>query len=542
MSKIYLKNLRLTNFATFKLQEIDFTQGLNALIGETGSGKSLILDALQFVLGSRADKRFIRKGSDFSILEASYQVSDTEIKTFFQDIGYPFNEDDNEVLIKRVLYKNGSSKCFLNYQSCTLQTLQNFSRRFIDLVGQFENQKLLNENYQIKLLDRYGALEKRSEQYQKDFTTLKDFQQQLQELIKDQTNRDQRVDFLKYQIQEIEALDPSKEREQELITQKDHLLKSKDAQKYLYQLKELMTEGESNIVGQIDQAQALLEEVKGFVSNDIPLRLEQIQADLSDLSYEISKTNLEEIEGSDIDQILEELDQYQKVKRKFGGSTEAAITKLDDYKKELNELDSLEKTIEKVQNTITEKEKIVHYQARELHETRKKTAKKLSKELTKRIQALNMQDAFVDIEITKNETLTKHGYDSISLQAQTNPGEGIHPIKEIASGGELSRILLALRQVLAFKDSISIFLFDEIDTGIGGETALTIGQALADVSKYSQVIAITHLPQIAHFSDQLIVVDKEVTQEKSESRTVSTIEHIEHSKVQRYAKEMAQLV
>lgn len=533
INKIVLKQLQLTNFATFKSQTIEFNSNFNGIIGETGSGKSLVLDALQFILGNRADKRFVRKGCEYSIIEATYETSSEEIKKYFDELGYPFDE---EISIKRVLYSTGKSKCFLNLQSCNLQALQNISKRFIDLVGQFENQKLLSPKYQMILLDKFGDTESLRYKFQEKFENYQNQLRKLEELEREEKESTQRLDYLNFQIEEIERLGPTIEDEEDLIEVKNRLLKQEEFTGAKTQMMQLLSESENNIISGLSYVKRILEQFNEMFPQDFGDKCDEAIQNLEDISYRISSIDENE-QGRNLEDVISRLDQYQKLKRKFGGSTEAIIDFLNDFKEEVYKIQNHQSIIDEMQSQVNSLKEDCYKIAHDLHNKRLQNSHKLSNKLTKVVRILNMEQAKITFQLRESNILNSLGMTELSLNASLNKGEGEFPIKDIASGGELSRILLALRQVMASKDSISIFLFDEIDTGIGGETAKKIAGVLKDVSENSQVVAITHIPQIAVKADHLILVHKKV---KSD-RTESVVEHVNGPQVKNHAKQMASL-
>lgn len=533
-NKIILQSLSVNNFATFKHQVIDFSEGFNGIIGETGSGKSLVLDALQFILGQRADKKFIRKNADHCIIEATYLPSGNDIKSYFNEIGFPFADEIN---VKRIIYSTGKSKCFLNHQSCTLQTLQDIAKRFIDLVGQFENQKLLSEKYQLILLDKFCDFSDNLNRYQNEFLKLQEFQSILEDLTSLRDKDISRLDFIEYQLNEISKLNPSIEDEENLISQKQRLSRSQELETSRNRALQLLSDGDRNTL-------ELLNQIKSHIASDLFPHSYQESANeayeiLQDLSFQISSFNIEDNEEISLDDILHKLDMYQKLKRKFGGTTESLIEHADKLQTEFQNLKDIDSKILEATEELSAQKALCHQLANKLHLTRITIAKKLSQELTESVQKLNMNEAEIILEIKELPELNSFGITQVELVAQTNIGEGFYRVKDIASGGELSRILLAFRKVLSAKDSISIFLFDEIDTGIGGETASKIGDILKEVSLSSQVVAITHLPQIAIKTDKLISVSKKI--DDSGKRTESQIEIITGKSIQAMAKEMVSL-
>jgi DNA repair protein RecN (Recombination protein N) len=254
---LLLKSLNLKNFATFSDQTIEFNSGFNSIIGETGSGKSLILDALNFIFGQRADKKIIRKDADFSIIEASFDVCDDSIRNFFYEVGLPF---EDEVVIKRVIYKNGKSKAFVNFQQCSLATLAELSKRYIDLVGQFENQKLFSEKYQLILLDNFIGLEESLKTYQIGFQNYLSLKQELESLREKQREVIQHRDFIDFQVKELNELNPSEEDELDLQNKKDLFTNTEENTKDLDHLNVLFG-GDNESMGILD----LLNKTKSLI-------------------------------------------------------------------------------------------------------------------------------------------------------------------------------------------------------------------------------------------------------------------------------------
>lgn len=529
--KLFLKDLSIKNFATFIDQTVQFENSFNAIIGETGSGKSLLLDAIQLVLGSRADKKLVRKGSDFATIEASFCSDDKSIHSFFDDIGFP--TEDNEILIKRIIYSTGKSKSFLNHQTATISILQNFSKRFIDLVGQFENQKLLSESYQLILLDNFAGLKGLKNEYKDNYEKLTEVCEQIEKLNMQKAEHARRLDYINFQVSELDSLNPSVEDEKKLIIQKDNIVNIESRVQLVNEVNEVFEplnneqQGINEVLGILERkllnAQSLIEE------NTLN-RFYDAKESLQNVHYEISLLENQIFDEDELKETIDRLDLYQKLKSKYKVETEGLISIYESFLKEQLELKNLDLNFEK----LTLKKETLFRSctsiANQLHEKRLEASKKLSDKLTKAIQSLRMFGASIKLNCERVQSIGANGFTKTTFLAQTNLGEGFFKVKDIASGGELSRILLAVRQVLSAKDSINIFLFDEIDSGMGGETALHIGKALEAVSTSSQVIAITHLPQIANFATKLIVVSKEITKEDNQQRTISNINEISGGK------------
>ena len=517
-SSIILQSLSLKNFATFKDEIINFSNGFNVVIGETGSGKSLIFDALQFIFGHRADKKFIRKKEDFSIIEALFQSNDEEIKKYLVDLGYPYEGDI--ISIKRILYQNSTSKAYLNFQLVPLQVIQKLSKRFVDFAGQFENQKILSNEYQLRLLDKYSFCEEEVKDYQKYYKKIQEHKQLLEELNDKSQNRNQRIDYINFQVQEIEKINPSLDREKNLLEKKEKLKRYRNFHHTMLTLNDMLSEGEQAILGKLSTIKTTIQENNGIFSNEVIEKVKVILSSVEDLSFEISRQSGEMVwDEGEFEAILNELSSYQKLKRKWGGSVEDILVSCQALQNEREELNNISKKIAEIEGALKELTIEATHLAEALHSKREEKASLLSKELSLKVRKLNMEYASIDLQCLKSDKLFSDGLTILSFLVQTNLGEDFSEVKKIASGGELSRIFLALRQVLSSKDSVSIFFFDEIASGIGGQTALTVGQALKEVSFTSQVIAITHLPQIAILSDKLLSVQKQV----QASRTYSLV-------------------
>jgi DNA repair protein RecN (Recombination protein N) len=536
----YLKNLIIQNFATFKNQSINFKPGFNAIIGETGSGKSLVLDALQLILGGRADKKVVRRETDYSLLEASFYCHDDKVKAFLETEGYPI--ESNEIVIKRLIYKNGSTKNYINHLSCTVSFLSAFARKFIDLVGQFENQKLLSESYQLYLLDHFAKQLEDVVQYQVLLKDYKTYKKEYENLIQSKSMREQRLDYLIFQLQEIEKLNPSSQDEEDLLKKKNLMINLEKTQKLCFQVKDSFEggEGQSGLLGQLKFLNHLFAKNPDLFGDQLEL-LADIDDKIHLLQNEIDRKLNHEVDPSDLENVLDRLDSYQKLKKKFGGTVESILQTQVEFLKEKNQLEALDINLDDLDKKIATSEGKLMTMAKSLHQKRSTSAKKLGEELTNKVRLLKMNGATIRLELEKTEELSETGNSRAFFIAETNPGEGFFKIKDIASGGELSRILLSLRQILSSDDSISIFLFDEIDTGIGGETATCIGKALSEVAAHGQVIAITHLPQIAQFAEALIIVNKDIQSKDKEARTESTVKEIFGKMVLKEVKAMAQL-
>jgi DNA repair protein RecN (Recombination protein N) len=539
-NRLCLSQLKLINFATFRDEEIHFQKGFNAIIGETGSGKSLVLDALQLAFGARADKKSIRKGAEFAVVEATFTELDAEVIHYLDSIGHP--SDSNEIVLKRIIYAAGTSKSFLNFQQCSLQTLAEFSRRFTDLVGQFENQKLLSDSYQLKLLDNYAGLLGEAGKYQEVYQQLLDTRSQIHLLEESLHDLEQKKDYLSFQIKELAELNPCEEEENELLGMKEHyIIKQNHAETLASALNNLSDSEDVNILMLTKRVLKDLEKIPGAHIQSVISKIEEGCALLQEASFELQRSTESFDTELDIDSIMEKLDLYQRLKRKFKLETQDLSMLHQKFASELSTLEESNQKLIDLRKSALVLEQLLFKSAQRLHASRIIAAKSLSNKLTQSVRALMMKGASLRFDLEEQDTLGRNGVTKVTFVAETNPGEGYFRVKEIASGGELSRILLSLRQILSSNDTVSVFLFDEIDTGVGGETASAIGKALQKVADKSQVIAITHLPQIAHCADCLLIVKKESILENNKERTISSTELLNLALKDKYIQDMASL-
>ena len=524
---LWLKTLRLQNIATFENQIIHFDPHFNAIIGETGSGKSLIMDALALVLGQRADKKLIRKNAPFALVEAIFAAPGEGVKKYFHEIGFPY---EDEIIIKRIIYPEESSKAYLNLQLCSCQEINNFARQFIDLVGQFDNQKLLSEDYQLFLLDSYAQVLALRQDYQNTYQAWlgqKTELTKLQQAVQEQKSREE---YLKFQIEQLEELNPSLEDETNLIEQKELLLRQDKAQKVIENVCGILTDNESfNVVAALKNCLNFLKQddllAKNIFGPNLLGQLEDAQANVADVAFELAKKLSNDNNPAQLETILHRLDAYQKLKTKLNTDTTELVQRLAQFKAELTSLASLAEQVSTTTQEIDRLHKLLLTQGKELHQKRLLAAAQLSTHLTQSVRQLRMEGATIDFALQEGEPRTT-GISILNFQAETNPGEGYFKVASIASGGELSRILLAFRQVLATSDNISVFFFDEIDSGIGGATATSVGHALNEVAQQTQVLAITHLPQLAQYAQRLLEVQKSTLALAQGCKTISQVQEI----------------
>jgi DNA repair protein RecN (Recombination protein N) len=539
MSKLILKDLSMKNFATFENQVIDFHQSFNGIIGETGSGKSLILDAFQLLLGQRADKKLVRKDTEFAVIEGTFSVEKKNEQAFFDELGFPLEE--SEVVIKRIIYATGKSKCFLNHLNCPLNTIKVFAKNYIDLVGQFENQKLASSDYQLKLIDLAAKNTELINQYHGLYNDYKEVRQRIESIVIDQIERERKEDYLRYQLEELSQVELNKELEEELNHKKNAFLNKEDNLKATQSIQGLANEDDHNISTMLGSIRRIVSSHPSVLSDDAQKNLEATIASFDDFTFNLGSQNIDSNDSESLEEIMTTLDNYQKLKRKYHCDTEGLVKLQDDMTNELASLNKLDHDLESLKKKSEMLQGQLETIAMKLHDERKKCAISLAEKITIGLKSLNMKGATFIIDVDKTQTLSSSGLSQVNFMAETNKGEGFYSIHDIASGGELSRILLTLRNIVSTSDSISIFFFDEIDTGIGGETAKLIAKKLKELSVKSQILAITHLPQIAKVTDKLIYVDKKSLDKDSSTRTISFVSEVTGSKREKVINQLAGL-
>lgn len=533
---IQINQLRISNFATIESQEIEFTEGFNAIVGETGSGKSLILNAFNILLGSKADKKYLRHGSDFYTVEGTFSCPDQKLKDFFQKHNI-FIQD--EFTIKRVVYKEGSSKSFVDLQNIPANIIRSFSLEFFDIIGQHENQKLLQNNYQLRLLDIFANQIENLNQYNKPFLELKENNKLLSTLEEKISIAERQIDYLDFQINQIEELSPTVEEEDDLILSKEKIQKLMASQKTISEISSLLSDGQGSILSQVSSLKNLFSQID--LSEQLAEKITLLDSNISDISYEFSKMNTEHDSDNELEDIIDRLDAYQKLKRKFKTDTIGLVSQLNEFQKERNEYKNIQNLVDQTKQTISDLRNQLWKISTDLHQTRLNEAPKLSKGLIEKFKKINLNECLIKFDLKETDEFLETGRTNIKTLIRTNPGEEFQEIHKIASGGELSRILLSFRTCCKDPESISIFLFDEVDAGLGGKTAKKIGELISEISLNAQVIAITHLPQIATFADNIIHVFKATEGKAKDRRTWTRAEKVLKSKKDQFLKEMTPL-
>ena len=511
-----LEHLHIRNVALIKESEISFGDGLNILTGETGAGKSMIIDSLQFALGGRAGKDFLRHGEKQAAVEALFSVQSQALTEKLAENGI-VPEEDGTLLITRTLSEAGKSVCRINGSTVTVGMLKEIAEDMIDIYGQHEHQSLLNPVKHIRLLDRFcgAGFGEAMEEYKNSRQRLKDLEKQLTILIGDESQREQRMDMLLFQKEEIEAAELQEGEEDALLEQKKRLSSMERLIRLTGESVTLLYDGDDRAPSACDQlgdALAKLQEAAEYDAALSPLAdaLADDYAAVEDCARELKREAEEqEADPEELERIEERLQLFYKLKRKYGGSIEAV---LEFYEKAVQELEFLSNSSEKAAELSAKKaaeEKRLSALAETLTARRRATAEQVEEQIETALHDMEMKHARFHIQIEEKADWGADGKDKVEFLISANAGEPLKPLAKIASGGEMSRVMLALKTVLVDADEIGTFIFDEIDTGVSGRTARRVGEKMRFLGGKRQLLCITHLPQIAAMADNHFLIEKE---------------------------------
>ena len=511
-----LEHLHIRNVALIKESEISFGDGLNILTGETGAGKSMIIDSLQFALGGRAGKDFLRHGEKQAAVEALFSVQSQALTEKLAENGIT-PEEDGTLLITRTLSEAGKSVCRINGSTVTVGMLKEIAEDMIDIYGQHEHQSLLNPVKHIRLLDRFcgAGFGEAMEEYKNSRQRLKDLEKQLTILIGDESQREQRMDMLLFQKEEIEAAELQEGEEDALLEQKKRLSSMERLIRLTGESVTLLYDGDDRAPSACDQLGDALAKLREAAEYDAALSpLADALADsyvaVEDCARELKReAEKQEADPEELERIEERLQLFYKLKRKYGGSIEAV---LEFYEKAVQELEFLSNSSEKAAELSAKKaeeEKRLSALAETLTARRRATAEQVEEQIETALHDMEMKHARFHIQIEEKADWGADGKDKVEFLISANAGEPLKPLAKIASGGEMSRVMLALKTVLVDADEIGTFIFDEIDTGVSGRTARRVGEKMRFLGGKRQLLCITHLPQIAAMADNHFLIEKE---------------------------------
>jgi DNA repair protein RecN (Recombination protein N) len=508
-----LETLRIKNIAVIDSAEIPFKPGLNILSGETGAGKSIVLEAISLLLGSRATTDLIRSECDEAVVEGLFDLTDLPwMKERLTLLG--FHGDTEELLIKRTVARTGKHRIHVNGELSTVSILQNLCEGLVDLCGQHEHQSLIRPVVQLELLDRYGSLTAQTQAVSASHSTMKNLLKEQTALEQQQAEREKRADFLKFQIEELQGAD-LKPGEDEKLQQKKQLLQSSEARvQNAEAVRQILENEEDGTLNSLRTALLKLRTLRQLDEKSVSIQeaLDRALAETEEAGLQLNRyLSSVDVDPERLLQVQERLSLLVDLRRKYGSTVEEMLATLEKLQGESSSLNQTGERLAQVTGELENAKEALRKLGKKLSTARKKASELFADSVTGELKDLKMGEARFGIEINAKDDLAEWGptgADTIQFVVQTNRGDQARPLGKIASGGELSRLMLAIRRVIADRGGIGVYLFDEIDAGIGGQTAFQVGKKLKSVASYNQVICITHLPQVASFADHHLIVRK----------------------------------
>lgn len=520
-----LRELKIENLAIIDSLDMELNEGLIALTGETGAGKSIIMSGINLLIGEKGDVDLIRDGADCLLAQGVFDVDENQIKEL-QDLGLDI--DDNEVIVRRTLEKNGRGKATVNNIRVPMSSLKDIMRSLVDIVGQHSHQMLLSKANHIRLLDKFltddgrkikSDVEKAYSAYQEVCRKIADIESYQREIV-------EKKDFYQFQLQEILEVNPKPDEDNTLEDEYKKLFNAGKIKEKLENAEILLRDGEINALNFIHNSRKSVESLcrYGDEYGEALEKLEKIYYELEDAVDMISTLN-EDIECNDkrLEKVIARLDAINRLKMKYGSSIEEILRYRDEIEEKLKALDENGFELKNLSNEKKSCEEEYLNKSESLREMRKERAAVIENNLKRELAFLNMKDTNFYVKFEDLENWSSSGRDSVEFFISTNLGQTPKPLWKIASGGEVSRIMLALKVIFSKVDNIAMLLFDEIDSGVGGETVRKIAEKLREIGDNSQVICITHSPAIAAKADQQFFIEK-----KSEhGRTYSSVTLLE---------------
>lgn len=516
-----LEELTIKNIAVIDKLHVDFNKGLSVLTGETGAGKSIIIDSINMILGDRANKELIRNGCEKAEVEAVFSLNDTvKARLLAEDIDC----DDDNVIISRKITADGKSTARINGCAVNLATLRDVADLMVNIHGQHDNQALLTPAKHIRFLDNFAKCENELAAYRELYEKRLELQTELDNLNTDDVRREERIDLLSYQVNEIETAKLEIGEEEELIKIRDIMSRAEEIQQSAeMSYRMLYSDDDGSAYDLISSALKAIESI-----TDVDESVSKAYDAISEAMYSVEDSARDirdfaqnvEYDPQALDEAEERLDLIGKLKRKYGGSVEAVIEYGKQAKAELDTMENSDRYRMEIENALRENDKEISRIAKALTCARKASAKVLSTEIENALCELNMEKARFEVSVNSKD-YGADGADKVEFLISANPGEELKPLSKIASGGELSRVMLAIKSILARVDGVGTMIFDEIDTGVSGSAAKKIAEKLKVIAESAQVICITHLPQLAVVADNHFLIEKNIDGDMASTKLIN---------------------
>ena len=515
-----LRELRLNNLAIIKNLDLEFNEKFIAMTGETGAGKSIILNGISLLIGERSHTDMIRNGAQSLFAEGVFELNENQKKRL-NELG--FEIEDDELIITRYFDRNAKSKITVNGSRMTLSRLKELMVNIIDLVGQHEHQFLLNSDYHLHLLDRFLDDEGKMlfKKIRENVNKIKKLNLQIGNIEEEKSKIAEKKDILEFQLNEINSLELKENEDNELEEEYKILFNAGKISEKLEETSQFLKEGEFSILTALGRAKRNLEQLSDLSESYSELyeKIESVLYEVEEISYSVDNfVGDVEIDDRKLEKIVERIDDINKLKLKYGSTITEILEFRDKIEKDLSLVNFENEELENLKNEKSELVSQYFQDSEKLGEIRAKIVENLQNTIDVQLDDLNMENAKFKVEITKTQEITAHGTDNAEFMIATNVGETFKPLAKIASGGEISRIMLALKTVFSAVDNISVLIFDEIDTGISGETVRRVAEKLRELSRNTQIICVTHSPQIAGKAQQQFFIKKEIENNFTETK------------------------
>lgn len=517
-----LKSLNIENIAVIEKADIEFSPGLNVLTGETGAGKSIVVDSINAVLGERTSRELVRNGANEAQVTAVFDDINSSVREKLDEFGI---EDDDTLVLMRKISDKGKSYCRINGVPCTVSMLRQLGEQLVNIHGQHDSQALLNPDTHYRFLDMFADDKELVSEYSKNFKKLLEVRKKLKSLTSDAENNDKQSEMLAYEINELSQADIKVGEIEQLHKRKNIILNSQNISDYLTSILSFFNGDDENNAGAENNIASLYSQGEALGEDDI--EISAIQSRLLSLSDSIAeikslagdKLNSIEYNENELNAIDERLDMYYHLSNKYGATEQEMIDYLNDALSKQNAIADYDEELERLNVQYDEVYSSTVDAAKALSLARSESAKQLENEIKEQLEFLDMPKVKFLVDF-KQGNLSSTGYDKIEFLISTNPGEPPKPLAKIASGGELSRIMLAIKNILAAKDTVDTLIFDEVDAGVSGRASRKIGLKLKTVGEVCQVICVTHSAQIASAADNHLLIQKEFKDDKTYTKVI----------------------
>lgn len=521
-----LRELKIENLAIIDELDLEFGDGLIVLTGETGAGKSIILSGINLLIGEKASVDMIRDGEDHLLAQGVYEINEEQAEELSARFG--IDVEDNEVIVRRYFDRNSRGKVYVNGVRVSLTNLKEIMGTLVDIVGQHSHQMLLNKNNHVRLLDKFLGEEGKElrNNINRVYLKYKEVSNKIDEIEKNRQEAIEKREFYEFQLNEINRVAPEIDEDNRLEEEYKKLFNAGKIKDKILDSNIQLRDGEINALHFINNSRRNIESLckYGEEFEEILEKLEKVYYELEDCIDMLDTADRDiDIDENRLQKVIERLDLINKMKSKYGATIEEIIEFRDSIAEKINLLEENSFEVKKLLKEKKEAEEEYWKLALELRELRLKKALEIEKLLEQELQFLKMGDARFHIVVDKNEYMGNNGSDSIEFLISTNIGQGMKPLWKIASGGEVSRIMLALKVIFSRVDNIPILIFDEIDTGVGGETVRKIADKLREIGDHAQVVSITHSPAIAARAHEQFYIKKETVNNKT-STTVKKLD------------------